>query len=93
MPGEHAHSIYIIISFTVSPFPKRITDKTTEMDAFNERGFPVFNLSNDGWSNEHEATATCFCGAVQLVLVSLSIHFVAKFNNVDGFAHSLHFRP
>jgi hypothetical protein len=63
------------------------------MDAFNERGFPVVHLSNDGWSNEHEATATCFCGAVQLVLVSSSIHSVAHLDDVDGFAHSLQFRP
>lgn len=27
-------------------------------------------LANDGWSNENEATATCFCGAVQLAFVS-----------------------
>jgi hypothetical protein len=45
------------------------------MAAFNDHGFPVVHLSNDGWSNEDEATATCFCGAVQLVLVSLSIGF------------------
>jgi hypothetical protein len=32
--------------------------------------FPVAGLARDGWSNEDEATATCFCGAVQLVLVS-----------------------
>ena len=38
---------------------------------FNDHGFPVLHLSDDGWSTENEATATCFCGAVQLVLVSL----------------------
>lgn len=27
---------------------------------------PHNNLTNDGWSKEDEATATCFCGAVQL---------------------------
>ncbi|KAJ6127983.1 hypothetical protein N7471_009200 [Penicillium samsonianum] len=27
---------------------------------------PLAGLANDGWSNENEATATCFCGAVQL---------------------------
>ncbi|KXJ87969.1 Mss4-like protein [Microdochium bolleyi] len=30
--------------------------------------FPVVHLSSDGWSTDAEATATCFCGAVQLVL-------------------------
>ncbi|KAF7345650.1 Glutathione-dependent formaldehyde-activating GFA protein [Mycena venus] len=28
--------------------------------------FPLAGSANDGWSNEEEATATCFCGAVQL---------------------------
>ncbi|KAN0121752.1 Mss4-like protein [Hyaloscypha variabilis] len=28
--------------------------------------FPLAGLANDGWSNDHEATATCLCGAVQL---------------------------
>ncbi|KAJ7132306.1 Mss4-like protein [Mycena epipterygia] len=27
---------------------------------------PLAGLANDGWSKEDEATATCFCGAVQL---------------------------
>ncbi|KAI1457023.1 Mss4-like protein [Annulohypoxylon moriforme] len=29
--------------------------------------FPLAGGASDGWSNETEATATCFCGAVQLV--------------------------
>lgn len=41
------------------------------MASFDDRGFPVVHLSDDGWSNEEEATATCFCGAVQLILVSV----------------------
>ncbi|KAJ7696543.1 Mss4-like protein [Mycena rosella] len=28
--------------------------------------FPLAGLATDGWSTEDEATATCFCGAVQL---------------------------
>ncbi|APA05928.1 hypothetical protein sscle_01g006980 [Sclerotinia sclerotiorum 1980 UF-70] len=28
--------------------------------------FPLAGGASDGWSNEDEATATCFCGAVQL---------------------------
>ena len=31
--------------------------------------FPLQGLTNDGWSNEEEATATCACGAVQMVIV------------------------
>lgn len=41
------------------------------MTSFDDQGFLVVHLSSDGWSTEDEATATCFCGAVQLVLVSL----------------------
>ncbi|KAI1844074.1 hypothetical protein JX265_009663 [Neoarthrinium moseri] len=29
---------------------------------------PLAGVARDGWSNEDEATSTCFCGAVQLVL-------------------------
>lgn len=43
------------------------------MDTSDMKSFPVVSLSNDGWSTEDEATATCFCGAVQLVLVSYII--------------------
>lgn len=43
------------------------------MSPFNDNGFPVIQLANDGWSTDKEATATCFCGAVQLVLVSVPI--------------------
>lgn len=28
--------------------------------------FPLASIAKDGYSNESEATATCFCGAVQL---------------------------
>lgn len=34
--------------------------------------FPLAGLTNDGWSTESEATATCFCSAVQLAFVSLA---------------------
>lgn len=28
--------------------------------------FPLSGVANDGWSKDGEATATCFCGAVQI---------------------------
>ncbi|KAJ6573449.1 Mss4-like protein [Mycena vulgaris] len=31
---------------------------------------PLASSANDGWSTEEEATATCFCGAVQLSFVT-----------------------
>ena len=31
---------------------------------------PLASLANDGYSKEDEATATCFCGAVQLAFVN-----------------------
>ena len=30
---------------------------------------PLNSLQQDGWSKDTEATATCFCGTVQLALV------------------------
>jgi len=41
--------------------------------------FPVAGLANDGWSTDDEATASCFCGAVQLSFVSFRTEFVAAF--------------
>ena len=35
--------------------------------------FPLAGSANDGWSKEGEATATCFCGAVQLAFVSITL--------------------
>ena len=37
---------------------------------------PLSGVAEDGWSKEDEATATCFCGAVQLVFVSPPALFV-----------------
>jgi hypothetical protein len=31
---------------------------------------PLVGSANDGWSTEDQATATCYCGIVQLVFVS-----------------------
>ncbi|KAI5475298.1 hypothetical protein MNV49_001640 [Pseudohyphozyma bogoriensis] len=42
---------------------------TTSPDARADKTkpyFPLANLSQDGWSNDKEASATCFCGKVQL---------------------------
>jgi hypothetical protein len=47
------------------------TPNTTAIDK-SKPYFPVAGLANDGWSNEDEATATCFCGAVQLAAVSFT---------------------
>lgn len=41
------------------------------MAALGYSKFPVAGLARDGWSTDTEATATCFCGSVQLVLVSI----------------------
>jgi hypothetical protein len=37
---------------------------------------PLAGGASDGWSNEEEATATCFCGAVQLKFVGLPFLFI-----------------
>lgn len=36
------------------------------------------SLTHDGWSSEEQATATCFCGAVQLVVVSRRTVYPAR---------------
>jgi hypothetical protein len=35
----------------------------------NKPSFPLASQATDGWSTETEATATCYCGAVQLAFV------------------------
>ncbi|CZR48821.1 uncharacterized protein FPRO_12263 [Fusarium proliferatum ET1] len=42
---------------------------TPEQSHKAKKFFPRAGLAQDGWSTEDEATATCYCGAVQLVLV------------------------
>jgi hypothetical protein len=44
--------------------------------AENPEAFPCQGQTSDGWSNEEEASATCACGAVQMVIVS--IHLVIR---------------
>jgi hypothetical protein len=44
--------------------------------ASSESRFPLAGQADDGWSTEEEATATCFCGAVQLAFVSLSKRYI-----------------
>jgi hypothetical protein len=48
------------------------TPTTTAVDK-SKPYFPLAGLASDGWSTEDEATATCFCGAVQLAFVSFGI--------------------
>lgn len=39
-------------------------------DASNSPNFPLAGLARDGWSTADRATATCYCGSVQLSFVS-----------------------
>ncbi|KAF9628961.1 putative threonyl alanyl trna synthetase sad protein [Lasiodiplodia theobromae] len=41
--------------------------------------FPSAGVANDGWSKEDEATATCFCGAVQLSFPTQGPGFIDSF--------------
>lgn len=34
---------------------------------------PRSSVVRDGWSTEEEATVTCYCGAVQLAVVSIEL--------------------
>ncbi|EST05633.1 Glutathione-dependent formaldehyde-activating enzyme/centromere protein V [Kalmanozyma brasiliensis GHG001] len=51
----------------------------------NESHFPRAGIAQDGWSNSEEATATCFCGAVQLAFPLKKPGYVGSFvcNCVD----------
>jgi hypothetical protein len=60
------------INFTQLPdpnLPSQIMSASAPRDN-SKPWFPLAGQANDGWSNEEEATATCFCGAVQLSFVS-----------------------
>lgn len=53
------------------------SDKSTETMAVSTADkskpcFPLAGKARDGWSKEDEATATCYCGGVQLSFVSQS---------------------
>lgn len=50
--------------------PKHEQHKMSVTNKSNSH-IPLAGLASDGWSTEDEATATCFCGEVQLVFVSL----------------------
>jgi hypothetical protein len=55
-------------------YHQRTSQSSTSMATSADKSKPYLPLAGsamDGWSNEHEATATCFCGAVQLAFVSL----------------------
>ncbi|EIN05036.1 hypothetical protein PUNSTDRAFT_55316 [Punctularia strigosozonata HHB-11173 SS5] len=41
--------------------------------------FPLAGVASDGWSNDDEATATCFCGAVQLAFPTSGPGLVGTF--------------
>lgn len=47
---------------------------------------PLAGGADDGWSKEDEATATCYCGAVQLVFVSSLSHALL---NLKGITNSV----
>ncbi|KAF2810592.1 uncharacterized protein BDZ99DRAFT_441126 [Mytilinidion resinicola] len=44
-----------------------------------KQNFPLANQTHDGWSTETEATATCFCGAVQLAFPTQGDGLVTTF--------------
>ncbi|KAJ4364518.1 hypothetical protein N0V83_009113 [Neocucurbitaria cava] len=46
--------------------------------------FPLAGLANDGYSKDGEATATCFCGAVQIAFITASM-FASNFTVKDKY--------
>ncbi|CZR63195.1 uncharacterized protein PAC_13091, partial [Phialocephala subalpina] len=51
----------------------------TSSAATNKKDFPRAGVATDGWSTEDEATATCFCGAVQLAFPTSGPGLVGSF--------------
>ncbi|KAJ7274887.1 hypothetical protein C8J57DRAFT_1592350 [Mycena rebaudengoi] len=50
----------------------------------NEPYIPLAGGADDGWSKDNEATATCFCGAVQLAFVHHRLHVCVKYRASSG---------
>lgn len=48
-------------------------------DASNQSYFPRAGVASDGWSTEDKATATCFCGGVQLAFPTQAPGLVETF--------------
>lgn len=51
--------------------------------------FSMASLAHDGWSNEDEATATCFCGTVQLSFVSVDVNLLVYLHYSNTFSKTL----
>jgi hypothetical protein len=62
------------------------------MSAYDKKQPNISNnsLKQDGYSRDGEATATCYCGAVQLAFVSQ--HFELHYNKTEE-TTSLHIPP
>jgi hypothetical protein len=41
---------------------------------------PLAGCADDGWTKEDQATATCYCGGVQLAFVSVPKHTNTIYN-------------
>lgn len=65
------------------PASVRDSDKSTSY-------FPLAGLAQDGYNKpeENEATATCFCGAVQLAFVSRLSHVIYK-SEIISYLHEV----
>ena len=64
----------------------------------SKQDFRFAGAANDGWSKEDEATATCFCGTVQLVFVGSALRIPSlSLENFYGlsfcFVHTLQSIP
>lgn len=77
---------HLLQQFTTHPQTQASTEPKVTMSASNTTTkdnskpyFPLAGGADDGWSKEGEATATCFCGAVQLAFVSPS-HQIETFH-------------
>ena len=80
-PGSQVLHISVPFPLQQQPYKNNKTMATDKSKPY----FPLAGLANDGWSTEDEATATCYCGAVQLAFVSLSLNFAFLQINLSSF--------
>jgi hypothetical protein len=79
LPGiQSKHSHQVIISLH-----KLIMSESQNTDQ-SVPYFPLASLANDGYNKDGEATATCYCGAVQLAFVCYLELLVSQKTNISG---------
>ncbi|KAF8859435.1 hypothetical protein BDZ45DRAFT_650222 [Acephala macrosclerotiorum] len=72
---SHLHCCPIDPDYSLSTTTKNHTTIAATADR-SKPYIPLAAMTQDGWSKEDEATATCFCGAVKLAFPTSGLGFV-----------------